>query len=173
VKNTTEQLDSLLTAFRQLAITTEVDGIVRKAGSTEFTASIPLMHYDIESSARATCKFILYPDSQENMPKVFCTEYWVKRDVDWHIYSTGELCYDLPERWKRNMKRFQKRLTSAQLTEVAANWCLIHSQSLLFRHLFAYDNNLEKWPQEWKAFRHGKAGLNDYLRRIRTSNKSH
>lgn len=159
-------MQNLLTAFEKLPIIVSSDKILRTESFVRFNARIPLKHDKIETIAEATCHFQLFREFERKMPQVSCSEYWIRKDIEWHINTNGTLCYELAERWKRYMADLTQKLSRADLMYVASHWCLHHIQSLLYRHLHGYENNMTVWPAQWKAFRHGDDGTVDYLQRL-------
>ena len=160
------EMQNLFTAFQELPIIVSSEQTIRTETFLRFDARIPLKHDQVETSAEANCRFWLFPHFETMMPRVSCADYWVRKDIEWHINTDGTLCYELAERWKRQMSVLKKRLTPSDLMYVASNWCLHHTQSLLFRHLHGYENNMTIWPTKWKAFRHGNDGTADYFRSL-------
>lgn len=157
-------LSNLIEAFHRQAL--QVERVKRLGDSAEVSLFIPLAHDHIETDARAKCRAVLTADFITDLPKVYCEEYWLKKDADWHVNGDGSLCYELDARWSHKMKAFYDRFSLVEVVNIAAFWSVHHVKSLLYRHLLGYENGLSRWPKEWEAFRHGERGREDFEREL-------
>lgn len=105
-------------------------------------------------------------DWLEIPPYVICPESFIRREIDWHAYSDGGLCYVLQTEWQDRLVRLLKThdYDAAYVIDYAITWLLAASDSLITRHLIAGRHGIEKWPESWAAYAHGDAGVREYLR---------
>lgn len=124
---------------------------------------LDLSHDDIRTATKARCIFGIRHDWVNTMPVVCCLEPWVKKGItDWHVYTNGGLCFELALRWKNEVDRAVQEHGIMYGAAFAATWCLNNTRWLLYRHRYAYENNINEWPKEWPCWRHGKDGERDY-----------
>ena len=102
-------------------------------------------------------------------PSVWCTAPWVRRDINWHVFSDSKLCWCLNLRWL-DVQGWPCKSRDAIATD-GLNWLFSSVDLLLTRHLVGHYRNLDKWPEEWTAWGHGEDGIQEYeqqpIRRIR------
>lgn len=99
-------------------------------------------------------------------PVVKVYESFMREDIDWHRYKDGGLCYVLKEEWCDRLARIFERSNGdmAYTMDYAATWLLAATDSLVTRHLIGFRLNLDKWPEEWLAYSHFDAGVEEYRR---------
>jgi len=130
--------------------------------AAEIRAFLNLSHDGIVTGIEAHCVITAYDDWISFMPDVKCGEHWVKHEIDWHVGPDGSLCYDLDLRWQDKVGHVLNQDGIKAASNFAAEWCLHHSRVLLWRHYYAYANNIEKWPADWPAWGHGEKGRKEY-----------
>lgn len=157
-------LCNFIEAFHRQAL--RVERVKRLGDSAEISLCIPLAHDHIETGAQANCRAVLDADFITVLPKVYCVEFWLKKEADWHVNGDGSLCYELDARWRHKMNAFYERFSLVEVVNIAAFWCVHHVKSLLYRHLLGYESSLSKWPSDWEAFRHGDRGREDFDREL-------
>lgn len=101
-----------------------------------------------------------------NPPAVKVHEEFMRKDIDWHRYSDGGLCYVLKEEWRDRLERIFERSKGdmAYTMDYAATWLLAATDSLVTRHLIGHRHNIGKWPDEWQAYSHYDVGAEEYRR---------
>lgn len=106
-------------------------------------------------------RFLRYfPDLKLIPPKVWCREPWVKRDIDWHVYSDARLCWVLPEQW-RDVQGWRGK-SNQEVAVDASKWLLASTELLLSRHLYGHLKGLVEWPEEWDQWGHAWIGPHEY-----------
>ncbi|HTD14593.1 MAG TPA: hypothetical protein VK673_05410 [Chthoniobacterales bacterium] len=95
-------------------------------------------------------------------PRCICAASWIRRDPDWHVYPTGELCWVYPPYWREVLEGVGSRLNRPVARQTAAYWFAEQSSELISRHLLADRLSLNKWPNEWSAWPHGEAARRKY-----------
>lgn len=108
---------------------------------------------------------------RQHPPQIYCDEPWVRRDVDWHVYPDGGLCWVLPRQWRDIQAWLGK--PKKRIAVDGAKWMFESSQLLLSRHLLASETGIVSWQDEWGEWAHGSEGIKQYERnrpfkRIRT-----
>jgi hypothetical protein len=103
--------------------------------------------------------------------RVFCHEPWMKPNVEWHQLredSSWYLCYELPERWEDRIAKVRDVNDILQTIEFAKEFCLRSSRSLIEKHLFAFRQNITRWPPEWEAWPHNRgAAVREFRQELR------
>lgn len=103
-----------------------------------------------------------FKNLKRHAPLVYCDEKWVRRDIDWHVFSDGCLCWTLPRLW-RDLHCWRGK--PRRLIAVEGSELLIESvRSLLTRHLLGTMQNKGEWPNAWGQWSHGREGANEYER---------
>lgn len=112
-------------------------------------------------------------DWMRTPPSVKVFEEFMRNDVDWHRYGDGGLCYVLKEEWRDRLERIFERSKGdvAYTMDYAATWLLAATDSLVTRHLIGHRHKIEKWPDEWLAYSHYDAGVEEYRREKSSSGK--
>lgn len=102
-------------------------------------------------------------------PQVKSSAPWLRRNIDWHVFDDGTLCWAYPQHYFELMRALSNHLNEPELMQTAACWCVSKSAELVQRHLIAEECALKTWPQEWDAWPHGKdaaqAQFNEIKRR--------
>jgi hypothetical protein len=121
-----------------------------------FDATVPVSGLFVPCSYSVFSKWWIRP------PRCFCSASWIRRDIDWHVYSTGELCWVYPPYWQEVLQGVIGRLDSSVARQTAAYWFAEQSSELIGKHLVADRLSLNKWPKEWLAWPHGEAARQQY-----------
>jgi hypothetical protein len=112
-----------------------------------------------EATYAASCMITASTNWRRVPLKVFCTEKWMKQEIDWHQIKeksgSWHLCYEFPERWKDRITAVQDCNDASKVIEFAARFCIHGARWLLEKHLFAHRHNITNWPTEWPAYAHG------------------
>lgn len=95
-------------------------------------------------------------------PVVQCRAPWLRRHIDWHVYSNGELCWCLTQRWY-DKQGWLGKSRDAIATD-GLNWLFSSIDLLLVRHLVGYNKKMTEWPIKWSAWGHGSEGVREYAR---------
>lgn len=95
-------------------------------------------------------------------PRVICHEQWIARDIDWHAYPDGELCWEIFHKWQDQLDQMHQ-LAPTAVAEFAALYFLNSTRWLIGRHRLKYLFNLPKWRDDWLQWDHGTDGLTQYL----------
>ena len=102
-------------------------------------------------------------------PQVKCSAPWLRRNIDWHVFDDGTLCWAYPPHYSELMLALSNHLDEPELLQTAACWCVSKSADTVRRHLIAEQCAVKTWPQEWDAWPHGndaaQAQLNEMKRR--------
>lgn len=98
-----------------------------------------------------------WPDAP---PKVWCFESWIRRDIDWHVYPDGGLCWCLDAEWK-DLQGWRGKSRDAIATD-GLRWLFKAVDLMLVRHLVGHYRKLVEWPDEWNAWAHGDTGVAQY-----------
>lgn len=126
----------------------------------------PLLSFDGTirvSDVNVVCSFEIDWEWSSIPPSVACREDWIRREVDWHAFSDGRLCWVYPHLWRDVIYGIKRSLPADCVLQMAVYWCVEHSSSLIAKHLeadrMAYGG---KWPKEWDAWAHGDAATPEY-----------
>jgi len=115
-----------------------------------------LLHdFAAETTYPANCIFIASTEWRHVPPKVFCSESWLKKGIDWHVLPDGSLCYEFFKRWADRVSIVNTSNEVHDTVQYAARWCVNGSRRLLEKHLFADRQNIKAWPKQWDAWPHG------------------
>ena len=106
-----------------------------------------------ESKDTAVIEINVSSNWEASPPIIFCMEPWIKRDIDWHVYSDGNLCWIYDREWIDEVNSVQG------LGELDR---LLYLSSLLFsnvtylldRHCLSGQTGITAWT--WPARPHGK-----------------
>lgn len=115
-----------------------------------FDATVPISELLVPSSYWIFSKWWIIP------PRCICSASWIRRDPDWHVYSTGELCWVYPPYWQEVLRGVAGKLDWSVARQTAAYWFAEQSTELIRKHLLADQFSLTKWPAEWPAWPHGE-----------------
>ncbi len=102
----------------------------------------------------AVCSFIVPATWRQSLIKVFCHESWLRREIKWHVFRDGSLCYELDDRWKDGISAVEQEHGTADAVTFAAFWCLNGSQKLLEKHLLGHRLALRHWQHQWAEWPH-------------------
>lgn len=105
----------------------------------------------------ALCRFHISPNFIEQMPEVYCFEPWIRREIDWHFFSSGKLCWQYPPFWREWMRLVASETDLAGTVAYAARWCMTATRSLLHKHRLGRELGLTKWSPAWTEWAHGEA----------------
>jgi hypothetical protein len=114
-----------------------------------------LRDFAAETTYAADCIFIASKEWRRRPLKVFCSENWVKHDIEWHVLRDNSLCYEFFERWADRIAIVSSSNEVQETVRYAAKWCVNGSRRLLEKHLFADRQNIRDWPKQWDAWPHG------------------
>jgi hypothetical protein len=115
---------------------------------------LALKDFAVDASSRADCSFIVSAAWRQSLIKVFCHEIWLRREIKWHVFRDGSLCYEFDDRWKDGLTAVEQQNDTADTVTFAAFWCLNGCQKLLEKHLLAYRLNLADWQPQWEEWPH-------------------
>lgn len=128
--------------------------------------SLNLSHGMVETSAQAHCRFLIPPNWFEIPPTVNCQEKWIRKDIDWHVYSDHSVCWVLDEEWQDYLRYCLKEYSWEDAEKIAVTWCLNSCSDLLYKHMIAYELGITQWPgHKWEYWSHGRRGKQEYSRR--------
>ncbi len=99
------------------------------------------------------------------LPRVVCYNPWVRKDpLGWHIYSSGELCWEFPCLWQEKLLEASclEKIDNGKIAKLAAEWCINSVITLIYYHWTAHKYNIKDWPPEWNYWKHGEEGLKQY-----------
>ena len=116
------------------------------------------------TKVKGDCEFVLTERLLDLPPAVRCFNKWIRREIDWHVYNDGTLCYELPQRWKDVLAQIDTENGERVAGICALDWCLAGVRKLLSFHLIAYSEGLRTWPKSWQAWKHFPGGPIQYLR---------
>lgn len=146
--------------------TTTEKNILRPVPLTlSFTASVRLPDILLPLS------FVLPPSPLVNHPRVTSDAPWLRREADWHVHSSGALCWTYPQYYCEVINELRCHLDEAALLETAACWCVSKSAELVERHLIADRSGLKTWPTEWEAWPHGVADAQAQFEKMKRNGK--
>jgi hypothetical protein len=157
-----EDSQRIITSVVAEALNSSVVEPVSKDRALRVVGSLSLAHDKHESEQQAVCYFDIPLDWQQIMPRVQCLETWTTRNIDWHVYSDGSLCWVLDEEWTDVCEKSFKSLEERKAIKFCAEWMLHNVRWLLYRHFIAPGLGIVEWPVEWGGWRHGKKGREDY-----------
>jgi len=113
---------------------------------------------------QAQCQVLIRRDWIERQPDVLTTEEWVRRDMDWHSYKNGGLCWELALHWKERLHAELVQRDIASVSDFASEWLINSVKGLLAKHFIGQRLAMESWHNEWPQWRHGEAGVRQYQR---------
>ena len=128
-----------------------------------------------ENGATSTgVTIVVGPNWLDRPPVVTPHATFIRREVDWHAYPDGSLCYVLRDEWRDRLgKLMTKNQEDISLAiDYAATWLLAATDSLVTRHLIGARHGIKQWPPEWLAYAHGDEGVKEYQREKYTSRKN-
>jgi hypothetical protein len=141
------------------------------AGMGVVTGLLNLSHDEITTSVSARCSFQFASDWPTHVPVVSTSEPWLIRDTEWHAYSDGSLCYIYHKEWEDDVPPLVSTHDIGVAAEFAAYWCIRSVRWLLYRHHFAFEHGIKKWPAQWPFWPHGEKADREYQKLNRDSEK--
>lgn len=162
VKAYRPELRMFLEALRQdmpdLSIVREKKGIVQVTGTLQHDGVGTRIHIEMDG------------DPLARPPKVFCQAPWIRRELDWHFippgmgHKRGHFCWVLSHEWLAYFHDGPGFSAPLQMqTQDAAIWLVSAMKLMLDRHLISQRFGIEKWPEEWPQYSHGRAGVREFL----------
>jgi hypothetical protein len=150
--------------------------IDRQNWSAKILGVLNLSHDEIETDLLAYCSFEICHDWWKNLPTAYCNDYWVRKDIDFHIGEDGWICFDVDVRWQKYVANVLKQEGMRAAALYGAAWFSHHCRWLLYRHHYFYVNNISEWPKDLPAWGHGNEGrreffLNEFRKRQRKSRR--
>lgn len=144
--------------------TTTVENLLKGVSQTlSFTADVVVPDRSFPFAFSLRDQPLRYP------PQVKSSAPWLRRNIDWHVFDDGTLCWAYPQHYFELMRALSNHLDEPELLQTAACWCVSKSAELVQRHLIAEECALKTWPQEWDAWPHGidaaQAQFNEMKRR--------
>jgi len=122
---------------------------------TRVSGSLLLDDESMRTADTAACTFTVRSSWVEDGVTVETSEAWVRSSKEWHA-SDGLLCVDLDARWSHYMKSALSSCSEEFAIHYAATWCLRSTVNLLKRHLLAFREDMDHWPDEWDYWDHDK-----------------
>src|SRR5207247_580057 len=119
---------------------------------------LPLKAHGEDGAASSSVTVLVRPDWLELPPVVASYSPFIRREVDWHAYPDGSLCYVLRDEWRDRLAKLMTNNSEdiSRAIDYAATWLLAATDSLVTRHLLGARHGIEKWPKEWLAYAHGE-----------------
>lgn len=125
-------------------------------GTSMFAAGVLTLNYDgIARDWTARIEVMIPKEWWKNPPIVKCFEPWVRRDIDWHIYQSGELCWVYGPQWTSWLKDYDAIAGLPPRSRFATDWMLRNVRHLLSCHRAALDLQILEWPSQWQQYAHG------------------
>jgi len=106
-----------------------------------------------ESKEPARIEIDISQDWETSPPRVFCKEHWVKRDIDWHVYSDRSLCYIYDREWADEVLSVQN-LGEQDRALYLSDLLLTFVIYLLDRHCLSEQLGITNWI--WPERPHGR-----------------
>jgi len=106
-----------------------------------------------ESKGTAEIEIHISPNWKLYPPRVLCKEPWIKRDIDWHIYSDGRLCYIYDGEWIDQVQSVRGMNEQDRLL-YPSSLLFLNVTYLLDRHCLSEQLGITEWT--WPARPHGK-----------------
>lgn len=125
---------------------------------------LPLSIDAFENEWQARCVATISKDWDVNPPRVVCTESWVPRTIDWHVYSSGKLCWILDQEWRTRLAEAIQEQDRHFALLMAVDWLTKNVQYLLCGCRLGKQMGFKKWPAEWPQYAHGKEGVAQFDR---------
>lgn len=103
------------------------------------------------------------------VPRVFCEENWIRRELDWHYVSISKavpgnvkpfLCWILHHEWNLAHNHKAKRLQL--VIEEGSDFLLNNVSKLIEIHWVGHTLGIRHWRDEWNQWLHGKDGVAEY-----------
>lgn len=97
-------------------------------------------------------------------PTVTCTAHWVRRETDWHVNDSGELCWVYHEQWRRIINEQMRDCGLGSTILFGVAWLLRSSKFLICCHRHAYYFGHKNWHREWDDYSHFDRAKPEFLR---------
>lgn len=97
-------------------------------------------------------------------PQVYCSESWIRKELDWHLYEDGSLCWEHPLQWKDRCEICFSVLDNGQACDRLAYDLVTNVRYLVGRHWKGAELGLVKWPSDWLQLSHHDPGTREYLK---------
>src|SRR6185369_2642518 len=127
---------------------------------------LPLKAHEGNGATSSSITIVVEPDWLERPPTVTAHDSFIRREIDWHAYPDGSLCYVLKDEWRDRLGKFMtyNKEDISRAMDYAATWLLAATDSLVTRHLFGSRHGIKQWPPDWLAYAHGDEGVKEYRR---------
>ena len=127
---------------------------------------LPLRAHDENGATSSSISVVVKPDWLQQPPTVTSHAPFIRREVDWHAYPDGSLCYVLKDEWRDRLAKLManNREDISHAIDYAATWLLAATDSLVTRHLLGVRHGIKQWPAEWLAYAHYDEGVEEYRR---------
>ncbi|BDS04995.1 hypothetical protein NT6N_00350 [Oceaniferula spumae] len=97
-------------------------------------------------------------------PEVYCDECWMTRNIDWHVYNHGELCWVFNREWTYVLnRRYSSGIKLDDLADLGAQWLVRNVENLINKHNVGFCESLTEWLPEWGGYEHGIEKAEDQL----------
>lgn len=137
--------------------------IDESGGTGSVTGLLNLSHDDIQTSICAKCSFEFVANWDKCLPIVRTDEPWLRHGgAEWHMFSNGSLCYLYAQHWRDDVPASVSQYDIATAAAFAASWCVRSVKWLLYRHHFAFEHGIKRWPAEWPFWPHGQKAESEY-----------
>ena len=103
----------------------------------------------------AKIDILLPADWRQDPPIIWCREPWIKRKIDWHVYSGGGLCWVHHKEWRRYHREPQFWI------DATCGYLFRNVTYLIERHLIGHMLGLSDWSPGWEQYAHGKEAEGD------------
>lgn len=152
------------TLMRELSEPRSIGG---RAGVHFVNGQLRLRAHGENSNQHVQVTYEVGSDWLQRPPVARANCSFLKRELDWHVFADGSLCYVLGEQWQEELNRaYLDNYRSNKVLGLAAGWCLSAVDSLLVRHLIGRRLGLIRWPPEWADWRHGIDGVEQFRRTL-------
>lgn len=101
-------------------------------------------------------------DWRTKPPFVFCKEFWIRQNTDWHVNENGSLCWVLGDQWRDAISNFEQLTSGFGVCEAASHFLIRNVSYLLDCHRVGHERAIREWDQNWSAFLHGSRGVDQY-----------
>jgi hypothetical protein len=108
------------------------------------------------SNRSVRCEYLINSRWLLAQPRVKSSAPWLRRNIDWHVFDDGELCWVYPPHYREVLRKLSRHLERSDLMQTAAYWCVARSADLVEKHLIADQHAVKSWPPQWSAWGHGE-----------------
>lgn len=113
------------------------------------------------------CEYVIHSRWRLVAPAVRSWAPWLRKNIDWHVFGDGGLCWVYPAHYRAVLSKLSRELDSEALMQTAAFWCVARSVDLVEKHLIADQLALKSWPLEWEAWGHGEDARKQFEQMLR------